>query len=102
MSNSSHRTEQPDLVEQALEAAQDDPSRNELVSMLDDIPWVSYVQVDHHDLREAPTLISVHFTEHHGTGTGPVVRIMRRAGWKTNSVCFSMDRITFIEGDYHD
>lgn len=97
---STNGTVQPNVVDQALEAAQDDPTRIELTGMLTDIPWVSSVGVEHEDEPLLPTLIVVRFKDRHGTGTEVVMKLMRRAGWKTNSVCFSRERLTFIETGY--
>lgn len=95
-----HRVEQPNAVDQALEAAKDDPNRIDLMGMLMDIPWVSSVGCEHEDEPLLPTLIVVRFKDRHGSGTEIVMKLMRRAGWKTNSVCFSRERLTFIEVDY--
>jgi len=85
----------PSILEQALEAANDDPALTELTGMLLDLPMVWGVTVDGDDERWRPTAIAVRLEDDHGTGTGAVIRLMRRAGWEPTSVCFSRNRLTF-------
>ena len=52
-------------------------------------------RLDGDDERWRPTTIIVNLEDDHGTGTGDVIRLMRRAGWEPTSVCFSRNRLTF-------
>lgn|GEM_PF-2245916 len=85
----------PSQLEQALEAARDDPTLTELTGMLLDLPMVWHVTVDGDDERWRPTTIMVNLEDDHGRGTDDVIRLMRRAGWVPTSVCFSRNRLTF-------
>lgn len=87
----------PSTLDQALEAANDDPSITQLVGMLCDLECLYGVGVDGEDDEWRPTTISVNFDDRHGSGTSDVIKIMRRAGWEPVSTCFSRNRITFEE-----
>ena len=83
----------PSQLEQALEAARDDPSLTDLTGMLLDCPQVAHVMVDGDDERWRPTTIAVCFAG--DRGTADVLSLMARAGWRPRSACFSRERITF-------
>jgi len=87
----------PSILEQALEAAHDEPTLTELTGMLLDLPmvWGVTADGDGDGERWRPATIMVNLEDDHGTGTGDVIRLMRRAGWEPTSVCFSRNRLTF-------
>jgi len=86
----------PSPIEQAKEAAFDDPTRRELTNMLYGLSYSVSVLVDGEDESWRPTTITVEFDrEDYGRGTGDVLTIMRRAGWELQSVTFGRPQLHF-------
>lgn len=92
----------PSNLEQALEAANDDPTRQELVNMLCSLGGL-YTHVDGTDEDWRPTTIAVECidkTWQSDRATGDLLSLMRRAGWRLESVSFGVrKRLSFREHD---
>ncbi|WP_337653253.1 hypothetical protein [Halomontanus rarus] len=82
----------PSRIEQALEAARDDPSECEFINMLCSLE-VGFVDVSGRDEDWRPTSVSVSGVA--SARTGDVVTIARRAGWELTGVTFERERLTF-------
>lgn len=94
----------PSQIEQALEAANDDPTMKEYVNMLCSIDGLS-VLVDGEDEDWRPTEVIVECLDksmQSSRATRDILTISRRAGWQLHSVTFgTRKRLTFVpaEGD---
>ncbi|PGF14244.1 hypothetical protein CP556_24885 [Natrinema sp. CBA1119] len=90
----------PSTLEQALEAANDDPTRQELVNMLCSLGGL-HVHVDGTDEDWRPTTIDIGCVDptwQCDTATNDLLTLMRRAGWRLESVSFgARKRLTFRE-----
>lgn len=115
MTNSSHRVyptkpdtklfpwkRTPSKIEQALEAANDDPTMQEFVNMLYSIDGVSvFVDGDDEDWRPTEVMVEcIDKSMQSDRATRDLLTIARRAGWQLHSVTFgSRKRLTFREVD---
>lgn len=89
----------PSKIEQALEASNDDPTRQELVNMLCSIGGISVlVDGDDEDWRQTEIIVEcIDRTMQSDSATKDLLTICRRAGWKLDSVTFgSRKRLTFV------
>ncbi|PCR88646.1 hypothetical protein [Natrinema ejinorense] len=88
----------PSKLEQALEAANDDPTMQELVNMLCSLEGL-FVHVDGADEGWRPTTIEIECLEEtwqSHTATNDLLTLMRRAGWRLEGVTFgARKRLTF-------
>ncbi|SDL09636.1 hypothetical protein [Natronorubrum texcoconense] len=81
----------PSQIEQALEAARDDPSEREFIHMLHSIDGV-WAIVDGHDERWRPTQITIECHDKamkSSSATRDLITLARRAGWQLVSVGFN-------------
>jgi len=92
----------PSELEQALEAANDDSTRRELVNMLCSLEGL-FVHVDGTDEQWRPTTIELECldkTWQCDAATRDLLTLMRRAGWRLESVSFgTRKRLSFRERD---
>ncbi len=82
----------PSRIEQALEAARDDPSECEFITMLCSLEC-GYVDVNGQNESWRPTCVMISHVP--SSRTGDVIRIARRAGWELEDVTFERDRLEF-------
>lgn len=92
----------PSTLEQALEAANDDPTRRELTNMLCSLGGL-HIHVDGTNDEWRPTTIEIECldkTWQSDRATGDLLTLMRRAGWRLESVCFgARKRLSFRDHD---
>ena len=92
----------PSKIEQALEAANDDPTMQEFVNMLCSLDGISVlVDGDDEDWRPTEVMVEIHDkTMQCDRATRDLLTIARRAGWKVHSVSFGVrKRLTFVPTD---
>jgi hypothetical protein len=90
----------PNAYEQAKEAALDGPTLRELTNMLYDLSCSVGCLVDGEDEDWRPTRITVEFDrDDYGRGTDDVLTIMRRAGYRLESVTFGRPQLHFEATD---
>jgi hypothetical protein len=90
---------EPSVIEQAKEAARDDPSRRELTNLLYDLPGVHEVLVDGEREYWRQVTMTVGFSDSTGRMTSDVATIMQRAGWQFAGATFSLERLRFTRRD---
>ena len=92
----------PTKLEQALEAANDDPTMQEFVNMLCLLDGL-FVHVDGRDEDWRPTEVMVECVDKTwqcDRATNDLLTLARRAGWRLESVSFgTRKRLTFREVD---
>lgn len=93
------RERAPGVYAQALEAAADDPERQELSNMVYGLPDVCELLVDGEDEDWRETTITVGFKDTPGSATAHVASIMRTAGWKFDGATFAHNRLHFVEAE---